>query len=289
MALGDLGLELDHAQQAAAVAQGTVDLSLRMGSHSEYEGRDELFVAATDNLDIPSTVGVLAAHFDAASGQYSVITDDSPPRTLIWTPAATPQSSSTTLPAGPSTPTTLVGPTLEPLEGRLDSFPELADVGFDDYVIIFPADSGLPPLYVMFKSPRYLPGTVTGKGSVIEGSYLGEGQGQGSAIPVQIADQLRGQHFSSFKGFRNAFWRLIAKDPVLSRQFERFDLTFMERGLSPLAPKSEAVGSRRKYEIHHKQRIVDGGAVYDVDNLVVLSPAKHILIHKENGNEKNDL
>ncbi|HEK1691043.1 TPA: S-type pyocin domain-containing protein [Pseudomonas putida] len=56
--------------------------------------------------------------------------------------------------AGHAAPiTALVGPTLEPLEGRLDIYPDLSDVGFDDYVIIFPADSGLPPLYVMFKTP----------------------------------------------------------------------------------------------------------------------------------------
>ncbi|MGB9089923.1 MAG: S-type pyocin domain-containing protein [Pseudomonas farsensis] len=281
MALADLGLELDHAQQAAAVAQGTVDLSLRMGSHSEYEGRDELFVAATDNLDIPSTVGVLAAHFDAASGQYSVITDDSPPRTLIWTPAATPQSSSTTLPAGPSTPTTLVGPTLEPLEGRLDSFPELADVGFDDYVIIFPADSGLPPLYVMFKSRRYLPGEVQGLGATISGELLIEGNEQGVAIPAQIANRLRGKKFGRFGSFRNEFWMQIANSPEFSNQFTQPEIKAMRLGLAPYAPVSERVGSRVKYELHHKQRIVDGGDVYNVDNIVIISPKFHIQQHRE--------
>lgn len=280
MALADLGLELDNAQQAAAIAQGAVDLPLRMGSHGENAGRDELFVAGTDGPELSSRVGVLAAHFDAATGQYSVSTEDSPPRTLVWTPAVTPPSSSTTSPVSPQPPIVLVGPTMDPLEGRLDAFPELADTGFDDYVIIFPADSGLPPLYVMFKSRRYMPGEATGEGQVIEGALLVEGNEQGTAIPTQIAREMKGRAFQNFGKFRSEFWQLVAEDPSISRQFDQRTLQMMKKGYAPLAPPNERVGARGKYEIHHLIRITDGGAVYDVDNMIIVSPGFHILIHK---------
>ncbi|TWY20911.1 HNH endonuclease, partial [Serratia marcescens] len=32
---------------------------------------------------------------------------------------------------------------------------------------------------------------------------------------------------------------------------------------------------------HHIRQIKDGGAVYDVDNLGVMTPKRHIDIHKE--------
>ncbi|MNH28358.1 Pyocin-S1 [compost metagenome] len=47
---------------------------------------------------------------------------------------------------------------------RIDSYPEIADASLDDYVIIFPADSGLPPIYRMFQDRREIRGTMTGLG-----------------------------------------------------------------------------------------------------------------------------
>ncbi|MDH0731532.1 S-type pyocin domain-containing protein [Pseudomonas sichuanensis] len=278
--LTDLMPGFDVLAQEAALASGAVEMPLRMGSSSESEDRAELYVAATDDQAVSSTVRVLAAHFDAQTGQYTVATEDSPPRTLLWTPAVTPGSSSTTTPAvSPSAPA-LVGPTLEPIEGRLDEYPDLPDAEFDDYVIIFPADSGLPPLYVMFKSPRYMPGVVAGEGREIEGTLLVEGNEQGVAIPVQIASEMRGQQFGSFDRFRGEFWKRIASSPDFASQFDRVDIIAMKQGLAPLALPDEPVGGKVKYEIHHVERIVDGGEVYDLDNMVIISPKFHMQMHR---------
>jgi len=278
--LTDLLVELDGAAQAAALELGTVDLPVRMGDKREQVGSIELFAANTEGAVIPSTVPVLAAAYDAQSGQYTVITDDIPPRTLTWTPAVE-QDSSTTLPANPPSGTVLVGPMLEPIEGRLDAYPELPDFGFDDYVIIFPADSGLPPLYVMFKSLRNKPGVVSGNGVLHEGPLLVEGNESGAAIPTSIADELRGKSFSSFDAFRRQLWKLIADSTYYSGQFDEAALHMMSKGLAPLAFASEQVGGRIKYEIHHKIKIVEGGAVYDVDNIVIVSPKFHIDFHRK--------
>ncbi|MFJ4053481.1 S-type pyocin domain-containing protein [Pseudomonas sp. NPDC089743] len=278
--LTDLTVELNPASQAAALELGTVDLPVRMGDKREQVGSIELFAARTGGAVIPSTVPVLAAAYDAPSGQYTVTTGDIPSRTLTWTPAVEPQDSSTTLPATPPSGAALVGPTLEPLEGRLDIYPELPDFGFDDYVIIFPADSGLPPLYVMFKSSRNKPGVVSGNGVLHKGPLLVEDSENGAAIPTSIADQLRGKSFSSFDAFRRQLWKVIA-DSSYSDQFDEAALYMMRKGLAPLASASEQVGGRIKYEIHHKIKIVEGGAVYDVDNIVILSPKFHINIHRK--------
>lgn len=51
------------------------------------------------------------------------------------------------------------GATLTPVEARVDSYPGLGDASWDDYVIVFPADSELPHLYIVFNSPY--PGATT--------------------------------------------------------------------------------------------------------------------------------
>ncbi|WP_082356751.1 HNH endonuclease signature motif containing protein [Pseudomonas nunensis] len=40
-------------------------------------------------------------------------------------------------------------------------------------------------------------------------------------------------------------------------------------------------GGNGRYEIHHIEHIQHGGAVYDIGNLCVASPKRHIEIHKE--------
>lgn len=279
--LSDLEVELDAAAQAAAVERGEVNLPVRMAGKREQIGPTELFAARTDGSVISSAVPVLAAEFNAKNGQYIVSTDDVPPRTLIWTPTVEPSNSSTTLPATPPPATALVGPMLEPIEGRLDTYPELPDVGFDDYVIIFPADSGLAPLYVMFKSPRNMPGVVSGKGQLIQGQFLYDGNREGAPIPAQIASKMRGKRYSSFGAFRRRLWQLIGRSPLFESQFDLAELLIMRRGLAAPARKNERVGRRVKFEIHHIRRISEGGAVYDVDNMIIMSPRFHVEAHSE--------
>ncbi|WP_261371860.1 S-type pyocin domain-containing protein [Yersinia aldovae] len=116
------------------------------------------------------------------------------------------------------------------------------EVSFHDYIIWFPAESGLEPVYVYFKSPRDEPGEVTGQGEWIFGIWLAKaGRGQGAAISAQIADKLRGMKFSSFDRFREAFWRAVANDPELSGQFSLRNITFLKRGYAPY-PQGEKSG-----------------------------------------------
>ena len=101
-----------------------------------------------------------------------------------------------------------------------------------------------------------------------------------SPIPTQIADRLRGREFSRFDNFREAFWTEVAADPELSSQFSAANRRVMRGGSSPFVQDTEAVGGRKVHELHHVDRMADGGAVYDVDNLRANTPKNHIDLHR---------
>lgn len=145
---------------------------------------------------------------------------------------------------------------------------------------MFPPGSGVQPLYIVL-SVRKTPGVVTGQGQDINGVWLaGAGSGLGSPIPTEIADQLRGKEFRSFDAFREAFWKAVGNDSDLRSQFRTVNQKLLDKGFSPYIPESGRVGSREKYELHHHVGIAQGGAIYDVDNLSVATPRRHIDIHR---------
>lgn len=51
-------------------------------------------------------------------------------------------------------------------------------------------------------------------------------------------------------------------------------------GRAPFVRKDDAVGKREKYEIHHRHPISEGGQVYDMDNMGVVTPQSHIDTHR---------
>lgn len=149
------------------------------------------------------------------------------------------------------------------------------------FILVFPADSGLKPLYVMYRSPRNMPGTVEGNGKQVGSDWLGDASvGDGAPIPSQIADKLRGREFGSFDAFRRALWKEVAADPELSKQFNTDDIERMKLGRAPTVRFRDSAGKRVKFELHHNVEISKGGDVYNVDNLNALTPKRHIEIHK---------
>ncbi len=55
----------------------------------------------------------------------------------------------------------------------------------------------------------------------------------------------------------------------------------MKSGKAPSPRESEQVGGRVKYELHHVKPIDIWGAVYDINNMRVLTPKRHIDTHKQ--------
>jgi len=200
--------------------------------------------------------------------------------TLIWTPAVDP-SSTTGIPpleGAPQAPQIWIYPPSEKADSIIVN--PIYPPEYKDFILVFPADSGIQPLYIVM-NVRRKPGIVTGQGQDVVGVWLaGAGVGLGVPVPSQIADQLRGREFTDFDSFRQAFWELVAKDPELSQQFNERNLKGMLNGLAPVTPRTGHAGKRIAFELHHIELIKDGGAVYDTDNINVVTPRRHIDIHR---------
>lgn len=204
--------------------------------------------------------------------------------TILWTPQRGPLGSMPPLvypEHGEQLNTILVHPIPENTDTQIEGLPG-EDITAEDCILVFPADTGLKSLYVVVSRPaRLTPGTVTGVGEDVSGIWLaGAGTGIGAPIPTRIADRLRGREFSSFDAFRRAFWTEVRDDPELFSQFNQDAQDRLMSGNAPAVRDREAVGTRGVFEIHHVERIAEGGAVYDVDNLRVNTPKNHISQHK---------
>lgn len=196
---------------------------------------------------------------------------------LIWTPVADPNELGIpALEGSPQLPNVWVYPPTEQADKALVNPVHPPD--YQDAIIWFPA-TDIPAIYVVL-SVRNEPGVATGQGQDVTGIWLaGAGKELGAPVPTQIADRLRGREFSRFDDFRETFWTEVAADPELSSQFSAANRRVMRGGSSPFVQETEAVGGRKVHELHHIDRIVDGGAVYDMDNLGITTPKNHINIH----------
>ncbi|MFP1756133.1 S-type pyocin domain-containing protein [Lonsdalea quercina] len=211
---------------------------------------------------------------------------------ITWTPANPEGSeplSQTETPVAPiDQPTILVHPIPDGTEETTTPpFPMPYEHDFNDWILVFPADSGIKPIYVYLKSTaRDEPGIVIGQGERLtgEGKWLeAASSGLGAPIPAQVADKLRGREFKTFDAFRKALWLVVAENPELIEQFMPANKALIAKGRSPYAIPSEQLGKRAVFEIHHIERIVDGGAVYDMDNMSIVTPKLHSIIHSKRG------
>ncbi|SED12510.1 S-type Pyocin [Pseudomonas mohnii] len=203
--------------------------------------------------------------------------------TILWTPRERSGIPAMVHPdASNSQGTLLVHPISQGTDSQIEGYPSGDDIETDDCILVFPADSGLSSLYLVFSRPARLnSGTVTGQGEDVTGIWLaGAGTALGSPIPTQIADKLRGREFSNFDKFREAFWVAVANTPELSEQFIPGNVERMRNGLSPKVRKLDRAGERTSFELHHVIHVASGGALYDVDNLRVNTPKNHIENHR---------
>ena len=199
--------------------------------------------------------------------------------TLIWTPAVDPSSTSGIPPleAAPQAPQIWIYPPTEQADNIIVS-PIYPDA-YKDFILVFPADSGVQPLYIVM-NVRLDPGTVTGQGTDVTGIWLaGASSGLGSPIPTEIAEQLRGKSFGSFDSFRRALWKAVAGTGLVE-QFTDNNVDRMREGKAPKARYRDRAGKRGSFELHHTDGVAKGGKVYDVDNLNVVTPRHHIDIHR---------
>ncbi|MDX3641099.1 RHS repeat-associated core domain-containing protein [Streptomyces sp. MB09-02B] len=124
---------------------------------------------------------------------------------------------------------------------------------------------------------RNSPGAVTGgyRLPVVSGKWLKGSSGNMGKIPGQVADALQGREFQTFDDFREAFWREVSNNASLAKQFSPANQAVMANGRSPRVVNSQRVGKADRYVLHHVTPIQHGGGVYDLDNLIVVTPQYH--------------
>ncbi|WP_341478404.1 HNH endonuclease signature motif containing protein [Clostridium perfringens] len=93
-------------------------------------------------------------------------------------------------------------------------------------------------------------------------------------IPKEVGIKLQGKKFKDFNEFRSEFWKEMSKSKY-AKEFSKNNISNMSKGNAPIAVEEQWLGSRSKYELHHKKPIWDGGDVYNLDNLVIVSPRYH--------------
>ncbi|QUY50958.1 S-type pyocin domain-containing protein [Serratia plymuthica] len=286
--------------QANLIAAGKVSISPEMhsvdlpvrGSLVMENGQQQVRLVKTGIGGVPASVPVLKAARDEKTGLDRITLPaigGTPSRTILINPA--PVGPTAPPHTGNSSPTPVTpvhtGTTVKQADSIVTtSFPADDLKELQDFIYWQPdaTGSGAEPIYVMLSSPRDMPGKVSGKGQQVGDGWLNDaGKELGAPIPSQIADKLRGKTFGSFDAFRKAFWVEVGNDPMLSKQFNSRNQSFLKKGYSPFVPNREKVGGREKYELHHVEPISQDGAVYDADNLGVLTPKRHIEIHSKNG------
>ncbi|WP_080484487.1 S-type pyocin domain-containing protein [Pseudomonas syringae] len=265
-----------------ASVKGTLDVPHRLVSNQAETNGAVRWVDA-DGVNVGTKVRVRTFTYNAENNSYEFIRDGESTPALIWTPIARPADSSTRSPAGPPVLPADPGNPVTPFVPELDAYPAVDRDDPDDYILISPIDSGLPNTYLLFKDPRSIPGVASGYGEVVTATWLrGATASQPAPIPSSVAEKLSGRPFASFAKLREAIWLEVSKDPELSRHIGKLSRMEVSDKRAPLVRAADRVGKRVKYEIHHKHWISEGGAVYDLDNLVIMTPKDHIQAHRKN-------
>lgn len=246
-----------------------------------YQERPE-FWSDPFNLD---NISIKTPH--AAEGWLGIVPAVVPwpiPPASSWKPVVPPGSEhigSTTSPITPTDPLIYPGSPAIPVLPENETFPAVDEGEVGASIPGYPGDMELPSPDALFRDRRDDPGVATGVGQVVSGVWLGEAaRGEGAPIPSQIADRLRGVEFANFHRFREAFWKAVAADKTLNVQFSATNLRFMRKGTSPFPNTNDQYGGRVKFELHHQLEIAQGGAVYDMENIVVMTPRRHVLVHR---------
>lgn len=267
----------------------SVNLPVRGFISTDSDGRQSVNFVKTGTGGVSATVPVLSAVRDTVTGLDKITVPavaGAPSRTILVNPVpvgpAAPSHTGNNTPA-PVTPVH-TGTEVKQADSIVTTtFPAADMPSLQDFIYWQPdaTGTGVEPIYVMLASPRDLPGKVSGKGESVSDGWLNKaGQELGSPIPSQIADKLRGREFANFDAFRRAVWDEVGKDTALSGQFNGSNRKALSKGYSPFPPEAEQVGGRTRYELHHKTPIKDGGAVYDIDNIGILTPKRHIELHR---------
>lgn len=160
--LGEM-LESERTDWAELAAErGEVDLPVRLCSTvrgattgtstgvKPFTRYSHVVMTATQGKVVPSRVRVRAAGWDASLQAFLFTSEGAAPVTVQWQTGSAPYAR-----RDPSSPSS-IGFLSMPLVPLIERFADLAQVKFDDYIVVFPHNSGLSPVYIMFRDRREL-------------------------------------------------------------------------------------------------------------------------------------
>ncbi|WP_307221755.1 RHS repeat-associated core domain-containing protein, partial [Paenibacillus tundrae] len=131
-------------------------------------------------------------------------------------------------------------------------------------------------------------GTVTGGYSTKDYQNILIGtHGNVGRIPSDIAVQLQGKTYKNFSDFQKSFWKAVSNSKYAEEfsSYHKANSSRMKGGNAPFADKTQQTGTawpQMVYNIHHKTPISKGGAVFDLDNLLIVAPRTHAEILEVN-------
>ncbi|MCP1445779.1 hypothetical protein J3D54_004911 [Pseudomonas sp. GGS8] len=144
----DVDLPFRMSSGTYAVPPGTMSRGLR-----EIKTLFQVAITPTNGSVLPSRVRTRAAIWNEQLKTYCFTADGTAPMIVSWSAPATFETTSTLAPA----PEYRLGFLRSSPVPVLESFSDLAAIGFDDYVVVFPPASGLDPLYILFRDRREYP------------------------------------------------------------------------------------------------------------------------------------
>ena len=208
-----LGLPGTADLQSVAKAGGTVDMPVRLTSAAQESpsGKSQIAAVLTNGATVPKGVPVRAATLNAATGRYEVsvpakpTVPNTPPLILTWTPATPPgsQNPSSTTPVVPQPVPVYEGATITPVQAEPESYPGVP-LDLDDLIVIFPAGSDVPPLYLVFSKPpvKLLEVDIYGNfaGRPRDGNHLDHMPSQG-ALAESLLSKNPGLTYDNIRGY----------------------------------------------------------------------------------------
>jgi RHS repeat-associated protein len=120
-------------------------------------------------------------------------------------------------------------------------------------------------------------GVATGGTKLAEGAggWLRGTHGNAGLVPKEVADRMRGKEFRDFDHFREEFWLAVSQEPRLTEQFSPQNVGRIQKGWAPRVVQGQQLGDQTSYILHHRTPIGQGGGVYDLDNIAIVTPRFH--------------
>lgn len=234
---------------------------------TEVEELSHAYVVSTAGESIGSTVRVRPAHWNSELNGYLCTCSVNPLRQVAWTSVEKAALATSAANAASTVSHGYLSLITVPVVAALDL---VDDAHLDDCIVVFPAESGVDPVYVVFKSAGEYPGIASGMGAPVPDTWLTDS----SSIPSQIADKLRGKAFKRVEHFREALWKTAATLPELCAGLSEQDMNAMKTGRPPQVSNAGNAAPLR-FVLRVADNPDNGADLYDMDNLkIVKAPVK---------------